>query len=183
MAQFQKSYYSLNRSNSKNILISLVHNSDGSFSPLLHIYGGKDGISLSLRQYTDLYASHDELLNFLDSRCESAFLDLSNDQNQLFCTGRRTNCSMLIFKQLDGNHTNVVCVAKNTFEKMLDLRPIINRLLLRYEQSMPDIMDVYRRQKSGEQVIDKINTYGFDLALFGWELKHFADGVKDDRNN
>jgi hypothetical protein len=181
MAHFQKLYYALNRSSSKNILISLVHNNDGSFSPLLHIYGGKDEISMSLRQYNDLYAASENLFNFLDARCDSAFLDLSNDHNQLFVTGRRTNYPMVIFKQVEQNHTNVICIAKNTLEKLLELRGIVNRLLLRYEKSMPDIIDVYRKQKAGEQINDKINMYGFDLALFGWELKAFSSGVTDDR--
>jgi hypothetical protein len=172
-------YYGLNKSNTKHILLSLVRNGDDTFTPLLHIYSDKNGCRMTLRQYLDLYNSSQLLLDYLDGKNKTANLDLSNENNQLNITGRLSACSMLVFKQVELNHTSVVCMAKNTFEKLLLLRPIIQRILMRYEQSMEAIVYAYKIHKDGGEILDKMNTNGFDLTTFGMELKFFANGVHD----
>lgn len=180
MALFQKTYYNLNKSNSKCILLALVKNED-KFTPTLFIYGDKSGVRLSLRQYLELYNSNDDLFAFLDKRVKSAFLNLSNEEDgKVWISGLQTQSTMLMIRQFEKNYNNVVCIAKETFEKLLTLRPIIQRTLIRMEQSHSDIAETFQHHKAGEKnFLDKINMFGFDVYNFAWELELFENGVTE----
>jgi hypothetical protein len=180
MDHFNKHYYALNKSNTKNILISVVRKGDGTFFPLLHIYSEKYGCRMSLRQYLDMYNSSQELFDYLNGMSKSAFLDISTDNNPLFISGKMSTCSMLVFnQQVDETHTSAIYMAKNTFEQLLNLRPIVQRLLLRFEHSMPDMIDTYKKHLAGEKIDDKINMHGFDITTFALELKLYPTGVTE----
>lgn len=180
MAHYQKTYYALNKTNSKNIMISLLQNSDDTFTPVLDIYSDKDGCQMNLRQYLDLYNASTEIFEFLDGKCKPPFINLSNDNTQLFISGQVSACKTVMFKQTHNDYTSVVCIAKNTFEMLLKLRPLIQRYLIRFEQSMGDIADTYKKVKAGDNNIkDKINMHGFDVTNFALELKLYANGVTD----
>jgi hypothetical protein len=172
-------YYALNNSKTKHILLSLVRNADDTFTPLLHLYSDKDGCRMTLRQYMDLCNSSQVFLEFLDGKSKSTNLDLSNENNDLNITGRQSTCRMLIFKQIELNHTSVVCMAKKTFENLLLLGPIIQRTLKRYEDSMQDIIYACKMYNDDGKIINNINIHGFDLTTFGLELKLFAHGIHD----
>lgn len=178
MAHYAKKYYSLNQSNSKNILLSLLHQPDDTFRPLLQIYGGNDGVCLTFKQYVDLYRANNDLFSFLNGRTESVTLELGS---QLIVTGRHGNCPMLLFKQVEENRTNVLFIAKTTLERLLTLRPLINRVMMGFELSMPDIIETYKKIKTGEQFAEKINAHGFDITTFALEVQLFGNGgVTDD---
>jgi hypothetical protein len=179
MDHYRKMYYALNNSKTKHILLSLVRDADDTFTPLLHLYSDKDGCRMTLRQYIDFCNASPVFLEFLDGKSNSTNLDLSNENIDLNITGRQSTCRMLIFKQIDLNHTSVVCMAKRTFENLLLLRPIIQRTLMRYEDSMDDIRFASKKYNDDGIIINNINIHGFDLTTFALELKHFANGVHD----
>jgi hypothetical protein len=179
METYLKSFYALNNSKSKNILISLVRKDD-KFTPYLQVYSNKDGVRLTLAQYLELYNSCNELFEYLDGRVPNTFLNLGTEENQLFVTGIKSVCSMIGIKQLEDNRTKCICMAKSTFERLLDLKPLIVRLLNRYEQSMPDIMETARKVKAGEILPDRFNMHGLDLHLLALELKLYSNGVTEE---
>lgn len=180
MSHYQKSEYPLNKSHSKSVQISLLRKGDA-FTPSLQIYGDKDSVKFTLRQYLELFTANPDIFAFFDGLTETVFLDLTNENTQIFVTAKKlASCSMLVFKQIEDGHISVVCIARNTYEKLLDLRPIIHRLLLRFEKSMPDIMDTYKKvgSKDWQNIIgDKINVYGFDITAFAYEVMLYSENT------
>jgi hypothetical protein len=171
MALFQKKYFALNNSLSKNILVCL-RKKDGKFSAQLNIFGEKDGITLTLGQYKGLVSEKNNVLSYMDGGVSALDFDLSGKDTELFATGRKAQCAMLLMRQVDklSGKVNVVCLAKNTFERLMELEPLITHEMTKLDNSATECEMI----KGGG-----VNEHGLDLCALEMEMNLFEMGVKD----
>lgn len=178
MSLFLKQYFSLNNSLSKNILICLKRK-EGQFSAVLHIFGEKDGLSLSLGQYETLVSEKNNVLAYMDGGVGSLEFDIPSKDAELSAIGRKAQCPMLLMRQVDklSGKVSVVCLAKKTYERLVELSKLIVHLMSRLEKSVPECEKLFLKCQQNDAL--GINEHGLDLAALEMELNLFEQGVKD----
>lgn len=176
MALFHKQYFSLNSSVSKNILVCLKRK-EGKFSPLLHIFGDKDGVALTLDQFTTLVREKNNVLAYMDGGVQVYELDLSDKISELIASGRKGHCNMILIRQVEklSGRVNIICLAKITFVRLMELSKLILHLLTRLEKSVPECEKLLSNQND----VLGVNEHGLDLCALQMELSLFQTGVKD----
>lgn len=178
MALFQKHYFSLNNSVSKNILVCLSRK-DGKFSPALHLFGEKDGLVLDLKQYSTFVKEKNNALAFLDGGASAFEFCISNKDNELQVQGRKGHCVMLMMRQVEkiGGRVSVVCIAKNTFERLMELDKLIMHIMTRMDKSIFECEMLLKKEHKIDDL--GINEHGLDMYALDMELNLFESGVKD----
>lgn len=178
MALFQKHYFSLNNSVSKNILVCLSRK-DAKFSAALHLFGEKDGLVFDLKQYTAFVKEKNSALAFFDGGASAFEFCVSNKENELQVSGRKGHCVMLMMRQVEkiSGRVSVVCIAKNTFERLMELDKLIMHLMTRMDKSVPECEMLLKKEHNIDEL--GINEHGLDLYALDMELNLFESGVKD----
>jgi hypothetical protein len=182
MELFSKSYFALNRSLSKNIVICLKRTEAG-FLPSLVLYDNKGGVTLSLNQFASLILEEPRIMDYLDSRSAKLDYTLSTPENPLTVSGSAGKCRFIVLRQQRGHILNVLNMAKVTYQRLIDMSSLIQRYMVRLEKAAPTCQEMYVKCQKGElcpSLHDKISEQGFDFCEFAMELLLFENGVKDD---
>ena len=176
MALYQKQYFSLNNSLSKHILVCL-RRKEGKFSPVLHVFGEKDGLSLTLGQYKAMLAEKQNVLSYMNGGVNQPDFDIGSEESELNAMGRKGQVEMLLMRQLDkaSGKVSVICLGKRTFERLVELSELIIHAMTKLENSAKECEKIF----SGEHKELGVNEHGLDMKALGMELKLFEQGVKD----
>jgi hypothetical protein len=184
MELFNKRYFSLNKSLSKNILICLKRTENG-FLPRLFLYGGKDSILMSMTQFANLILEEPRIMEFMDGRAAKFDHDLSSAEDELTISGKIGSVRFVVLRQQDkeSGRINVLSMAKTTYQRLIDMSSLVQRMMVRFEKAAPVCQEMYVKYKKGDlchTFYDQISPHGFDFCVFAMELLLFEAGVRDD---
>jgi hypothetical protein len=179
MALFQKQYFSLNNSLSKNILVCL-RRKEGKFIPLLHVFSEKDGLSLTLPQYRALLCEQQNILAYMDGGVAALEFDLPSEETELNVSGRKSQCAMILMRQVEktSGKVSVICLAKKTFERLAELSSLVIHSMEKLEKSAQECEKIFTSGHQNDLVLG-VNAHGVDLHALRMELQLFEHGVKD----
>jgi hypothetical protein len=178
MPLFSKSFYGLNHSNTKHIVIGLEV-FEKHFGAVICVFGNSRGVSLSEVQYTRLYTARDSIEKYIGQQLEKFSLDLSDERRELFVEGRFGKCGMLYLqeKDLSTGEVSSIYIAKPSLDKLFDLHGLISHRLSSINTSIPEIKSL------DEQVRRGVGYTGprarMDLNLLAHEFVQYPEGVWD----
>lgn len=178
MALYLKQYFSLNNSLSKNILVCL-RKKDTKFAAALYVFGEKDGLSFTLEQFKALLSEKKNVLSYMDGGAQAIEFDLPSVETDLNGSGRKAQCAMLLLRQVEkaSGKVSVVCLAKKTFERLVELSDLIIHAMTKLENSAVECEKVFTSEHQNAAL--GVNEHGLDLHALGMELNLFQQGVKD----
>jgi hypothetical protein len=183
---FLKNYYSLNKSNSKHVLTTLATQNE-KYAGVVCIFGAKEGVSLSIKQFMQIYYKRSELYEFFETKKNQVFMDLTDEDRELTVKSRVGTCAMLLFSEKDKSTREIssLYLGKVTFEKLMQLEQLIYHNLYIIDKNVPEIIEFCKRMKKkqaeGDFHISDFNVIkdGLDYGLLALEILNYENGVQD----
>lgn len=184
MELFNKNWFAITKTCTKNILICLKRSED-EFLPRLFLYGDKNSVEMSLTQFASLILEEPQVMDFMDKRIDKLEFKLSTPEHELDVCGSCGTVRYVVLRQKcqKTGYMNAVTMAKGTYQRLVEMSSMVQRILVRMDKAAPTCHEMQVKYKAGDlcpSFYDRISEQGFDFCAFANELTLFESGVKDD---
>jgi hypothetical protein len=182
---FLKNYYSLNKSNTKHVLTTLATQNE-KYAGVVCIFGAKEGVSLSIQQFMQIYYRRSELYEFFETKKNKVSIDLSNEDRVLTVKSHVIGqCAMLLLSEKDKSTEQIssLYLGKVTFDKLMQLEQLIYHNLYIIDKNIPEIIEFCKRMKKKQCDGDFHNSDfdvfkdGLDYGLLALEILNYENAV------